>query len=1147
MKKHLTSKLACAVLAFFVSVASFAQNQTVSGTVVDTQNIPVVGAAVMVKGSNQGAISDIDGKYSLKCAADAVLICQVIGYKGQEIAVNNRTIIDFILEEDAEMLEGTVVVGYGTLKKTQLVGAVETVAGEELENRTNATISRSLQGQVAGLSIGIVDGKASHQGSINIRGNASKSYESRNFSGSGGNKFEAGTMGMGGSCLVIIDGVEGDLSTVDPEDVETISVLKDAASCAVYGARGAFGVILVTTKKPSTDKISVNFSASVGINRRTVLWEDEVVTDGYDWSQYYALFSTFSGSTPIATGAPMGSYTTRINGYDEYKTDYVQGLNGTFPTKVNGYDIFSHEYVEEHRKRWHDPSYEYYQNPWGYANDGTYLYYGSTNWFDLYYKDISTTQNYNFSVSGASEKTSFSVSGRYYDQDGIYNFGNEKFNSLSLRAKGSVQVNKWLKISDNAYVFRRIYHQPNIVSGSYVIQRQFDVRAQPVLVPENEDGTLTFAGAATCWNAWHNDEAYQENTKLDLINTLTVDIEPIKGVLKFSIDGTYKNINSSMTRLSPMQTGQLSPIATKNYNEYSSSYKAVTRYDTEYWVANAVATWTPKLGDAHDLNWMFGWTINSTEYRRYYLQRKGVMYPQMPSFELMDLDVFTVNDEGYDRRETGVFSRVNYTLMKRYIFEVAGRYDGSSRFPVNQRWGFFPSASFGWRVSEEPWMQSQKSWLSNLKLRANAGSLGNSNISDYTFLDLWSVGRNGILINGEKIPGTISPTTLVPESLTWETITTYDVGLDFDLLKNRLSFSGDFYIKDSKDLLIQGPILPEQLGADTPKGNYGSTRDRGYELQLQWKDTFDLGGKPFKYAIKGTFFDNQCFVTSYHNPTGYIISPYEGKEWGEIWGFRTAGIFESNAEANDFTVNTFHQNGTSVYRAYAGDLKYVDVNGDGVIGIGQQTMDDHGDLEVIGNEMPRYQYGVNLDFNWNGFGLNVALQGIGKKDWYFSNGSGFFYGMYDHSYGYMLKDMIGKMVEIDHSNENWVVTNMDKNPYWTSPRSHAANRNVGPLATPNDHFLQSVAFLRLKNLSLDYTVPARITEKANIKKLKFYISGENLACWTPLSKYNKMCDPEVIEAGDSDTNNHDKGYNGMGEGYSYPMLKTITFGVNLSF
>lgn len=1121
--KQLTLKLTSVAIALLFSVFAFAQNLTVSGTVVDTKGEPVTGAAIMVKGTSKGAISDIDGKYSLTVSADATLICQNIGYKTIEEAVNGRAQIDFTITEDFELLDATVVVGYGTLKKKQVVGAVEMVNGEELQNRSNATVSRSLQGQVAGLSINIIDGKPSHQGGIAIRGGGTKKMNSRNMSGSGGSKVGELSMGQGGSCLVMIDGVEGDLSTVSPEEVESISVLKDAASCAVYGSKGTFGVILVTTKKPATDKISVNFSASVGINRRTRIWEDEVVTDGYDWATYYALFSQWSGSTPSASG----------------------GLNGAYPSKVNGYDIFSEEYVEELRRRWREPDYEHYQNPYGYDADGTYRYYGSTNWFDLFYKDYNTTQQYSFSVSGAGKKTNFSVTGRYYTQDGIYNFGNEKFNSFNLRAKGSIQITKWLKLTENASFFKRLYHQPTIVGGSYVLQRQFDIRAQPVLVPHNEDGTTTFAGAATCYDAWHRDEAYQENNKLDMITTTALEIEPIKNVLKFTGDFTYKGIRSTQVRVSPIQVGQLSPVATKEYN--GTSYKSDWRWNTDYISANVIGTWTPDLGDKHDLNIVAGWNLTQTKYRRLYLSRNGIIYPAMPSFELFDTDEYKVEDDGYDRAEVGVFGRVNYTMFKRYILEVACRYDGSTRFPSHQRWGFFPSASLGWRISEEPWLEGAKSWLNNLKLRANAGSLGNANVSDYAFLDLWSISKSSSLINGEKVPYTISPTTLVPESLTWETVTTYDLGLDFDIFKNRLSFSGDIYIKNTSDMLIQGPQLPEQLGASTPKGNYGSAQDRGIELQLQWKDSFNLGGKPFRYDIKGTFFDNVCYVTKYFNSTGYIFDLYEGKEFGEIWGFRTAGIFASNDEANDWSVDTFHQNGTSVYRAYAGDLKYVDINGDGKIGIGNQTLEDHGDLEVIGNETPRFHYGINLGFNWNGIGVSMAFQGIGKKDIYFSNGSGFFYGMYDHSYGYMLKNQIGKMVEIDTSSDKWVVTNMDKKPYWTSPRSHVSNRNVGPLATPNDHFLQSVAYFRFKNLTIDYTIPSKITEKINIKTLRIFFSGENLCEYSPLTKYNKMIDPEVIEAGDTDTNNSDRGYNGMGMGYSYPLLRTFTFGVNLSF
>ena len=1121
--KLFTSKFAAVAMAILVSTVLFAQTKTVTGVVVDSNNEPMIGATVMVKGTPQGAVTDASGKYSLNVAADAVLICQNLGYKTQEVAVGGRATVNFTLVEDAEMLAETVVVGYGTLKKTQLVGAVETVDGEVLENRTNATVSRSLQGQVAGLQIVTVDGKASHQGSISIRGNSSKKYESR--TATSGSTFNTYSMGQGGDCLVIIDGVEGDLSTVNPEDIESISVLKDAASCSVYGARGAFGVILVTSKQPAADKVSATFSASVGINRRTRIWEDGLVSDGPTWAKYYILFSQLSASTPQAGG----------------------GYNGAYPSAINGYDTFSEAYYEELCRRWQDPTYENYQNPYGYEADGTYRYYGSTNWYDLYYKDYNTTQNYSFSVSGSSKRASFSMSGRYYTQDGIYNFGNEQFNSLNLRAKGSVQITPWLKVSENLSMFKRKYHQPTIVSGSYVIQRQFEIRAQPVLLPVNEDGSLTFAGAATCWDAWHNDEAYQENNKLDVISTTSVEITPIKDVLKVTGDVTVKGIRSTQLRLSPMQTGHLSPTGTKNYNEYTSSYKSDWRYNTDYIAANVVGNWTPKLGENHDMDVMAGWNMAKTNYRRLYLQRKGVMYPQLPSFELFDLDVYSVEDDGYDRAEMGFFGRVNYTLFKRYIIEVAGRYDGSSRFPTNQRWGFFPSVSLGWRISEEPWMKGTKSWLSNLKLRANAGSLGNANISDYAFMDTWEIDKMSVLIDGTKNPYTIAPTSLVPESLTWETITTYDVGLDFDLFNNRLSFCGDVYIKNSTNLLIAGPTLPQQLGASTPKGNYGATQDRGWELQLQWKDSFKLAGKPFNYSAKATLFDNRCFVTSFYNATGDIYNFYEGKELGEIWGYRTAGIFASNSEANDWATDVHHQNGTSIYHCYAGDLKFVDINGDGTINYGKATLEDHGDLERIGNETPRYQYGLTLSANWNNIGISATFQGIGKKEWYFATGSGMFYGMYDRPYGVLPYSHLESMVDIDVSSEEWVVTNMDSNPYWTAQRGYVSNRNVGPLSVQNDHYLQNVAYLRLKNLTIDYTIPQKITEKVHIKKLNVYFSGENLLTFTPLYKHTNLIDPEVIEAGDSDTNNHAKGYSGMGEGYSYPMLKTFTFGLNLSF
>ena len=693
-----------AILLFLVPSEVFAQKLTVSGFVKEAAtNEPVPGAVVMVKGTSVGTSTDANGAYTLKADANAVLVCQLFGYKTVEVNVSKRTKLDILLQEDTQMLDATVVVGYGTLKKTQLVGAVENLSGEELEGRTNSNVTRSLQGQIPGLNIVQADGKPTHQGSITIRGNGT-SYQSRKKVG-GGAGNQKHSIGQGSSALVLIDGVEGDLTTVNPEDIETVAVLKDAASAAVYGARGAFGVILVTTKAPKTDKISVNYNGSVSLNRRNIMWEDELVTDGLQWLDTFVEFFRNDKRTPTSAGSLPGNVNNRSNTYSE-------------------------AYHEEFRRRKTDPTYENYGKIYGDGKDvgfgGNYAYYGSTNWLDMFYKDMNMTQNHNLSINGASEKVSYAISGRYYGQDGIYKLGNEDFNQFNLRAKGSIKITDWLKLTNNTSVFKRKYHQPMVSGGSQPLLRQFEHRGQPIYPAFNEDGTLTFYGASCMYGAFEDGNTYQENNKLDIITSTTLDFEPIKNVLKFTGDFTYKAIRSTQARVSCIQSGYSAPGALETYN--SSSYKSDWRFNTDYISSNIVGTYTPKLGDNHDLNIVAGWNLEKTNYRRFYLTRKDLLYPSIPSFELMASDEYGVEDRGHDKSMVGFFGRVNYTLLNRYIVEVAARYDGSSLFPSYSQWGFFPSASVGWRLSEEPWMKWAKSWMNNFKLRANVGSLGNATI-----------------------------------------------------------------------------------------------------------------------------------------------------------------------------------------------------------------------------------------------------------------------------------------------------------------------------------------------------------------------------------------------------------------------------------
>lgn len=1114
MKRILTC-LTTLLLATMFSVVVQAQTRLVSGVVIDAKtNELVTGAGLFVKGTTRGTTSDVDGTYKLRAAKGEVIVCQFFGYKDAEVRVGDSDKINFSLVEDSQVLETSVVVGYGTLKKTQLVGAVENLSGEALEDRTNPSITRTIQGQIPGLNIVQVDGKPNHSGSIHVRGN-SNSFRTRSSVGSASGSDRS--IGTGTGALVLIDGVEGSLSQVNPDDVETIAVLKDAASASVYGARGAFGVILVTTKKPVQDKVSVNYNAAFTMNERIVKWEDHLETDSYKWAEAFVEFFRGNDRTPTS--------------------------GGTYPNSINNiYGTFSEEYLQ----RLKEHSENGYANPVVLNDKGAYEYYGNTNWLKLFYTPRHSSQTHNISVNAASKKVSYSLSGRIYDQGNIYKIGNESFKTYNLRSKVSIKLSDWATLDNNTSFFKDDYTQP-FYAADMPFLRNIEHRGQPMFVPENPDGSHTRWGEDTGYWRFKEGHDFQKQESSNFVTSTGLQIEFIKDVLKLRGDFSYKARRYQCDRVRTPSTYSMAPGQETDLIKQEDSYKSRWRNNTDYWSANIVATWTPKLGESHDLNVVGGWNVEDNVYTHFRVQRKGILYDSLPSYELMDGVDDAFDDYNSDYAIAGAFARANYTLLRRYIVELAARYDGSSKFPTKQQWAFFPSASIGWRISEEPWMEWAKSWMDNFKVRANVGTLGNANIGAYRFLETMGVNKSGMLFDGKKVSYTSLPR-VVPDNLTWERVTTYDFGLDWDILKSRLSFSGDYYVRNNTDVIIGGPQLPGVFGASMPAGNYGKLQTKGWELSLSWRDHVQVANKPFTYSFKASLWDSRTWVMAYNNDTGSIYSAaYVGKELGDIWGFRTDGYFLSNEEAFNYTRNTFSKNGNN-FAAYAGDLKILDLNGDGDISGGAGTLDNHGDLDVIGNEAPRYQFGFNMDFNWNGFGLNAFFQGVGHRDWYPSNESGFFYGMYNRPYGFLMKDQCGdNYAKIDYDKENWVVTNADKRPYWTRRVAYAANRNVGPLSYENDYYLQNAAYVRLKNLTFSYTLPKTLTQKLNLSRVKFYVSGENIFTWSPLFKHTSMFDPEGIVSGDSDFGGDRSGLSGVGEGYAYPMLKSYTFGINLSF
>jgi len=1116
MKHRFIQMLIALGLMMSGAVAMAQGNVTVRGTVVDAQTKePVIGAIVMQKGTSNAAMVDGDGQYVITVDAGGVLVCSCLGYTDKEVSVNGRSQIDFALAVDTQMIEETVVVGYGTMKRSQLVGSVESVSGDILEDRVTSDVTRSLQGQVAGLNIYQTDGKPTHGGKMYVRGGAT-SYISRGASG--GSKASY-SIGQGGSALVLIDGVEGDLSQVNPEDVESISVLKDASSSVIYGAKAAYGVVLVTTKTAKSEKVSISYNGSYSINSRTVRWEDNIITDGL----------------------------TYLENFYEHWLGYTETpeKEGSRPTKINIYNIPS-DYLERYREHVANGG-----GPMTEVVNGNYLYFGyNENYLEKFYKNINGTQTHNISVSGASKKVSYNISGRYYTQDGIYKIGKEDYNAFNVRSKIKLQVNDWLSFDNNTSMYKMKYVQPLFSKGysGGVGSQLFQIAMAgfPIVPTNNEDGTYTYPAAAAGYGGFADGNSGQTDDRFTFTTSFGLTVEPIKDVLKVRGDISYKHTVSGKDRYIAPVSYSAGPGLFSYYAKPEDSYLQEQAYNARHLTANVVATWTPKLGENHDLDVVAGWNLEDYHYGARTTRRLGMLYPSQPNFELMDGTEVFLEDTGNSYGQVGVFGRANYTLFNRYIIEVSARYDGSSRFPVRQQWGFFPSASVGWRISEEPWMRSVKeSWLDNLKIRANAGSLGNGTVAPYTFLTTMEMKKTNGVFDG-ILTNKVDDPAVVPDNLTWETVTTYDVGLDMDVLGNRLSLSADYYVRNTDNLYVTGPEIPASFGAATPKGNYGALQTKGWELTIAWKDQFKLGGKDFSYNVKASLWDSRTWVTKYYNQSGGMFNLYEGKELGEIWGFRTDGYFLSNEEAaqyNNAVPNSFHL----YYPAsgpYAGDIKFLDTNEDNQISTGSWTLKEHGDLERIGNEMPRYQFGLNLDFRWNGIGLSAFFQGVGKRDWYPSQGSDFFWGSYARAYlGYVLEDQIGgNAVILDKSTANWTVTN--PGAYWPRRTYNTANNAKGALTFPNDYFMQNAAYIRLKNLTVDYTFSGNWLKKAKIQKLRVYVTGENLFTWSPMFKYTSMFDPEVISNGDSDFTS---GTNtSMGDGYSYPMLRTVTFGINIT-
>ncbi len=989
--------------------------------------------------------------------------------KGFLVNSGESNSIAVLMKPAVTVNEDVVVVGYGSQKKVNLTGAVDQVGSEYFDNRPMANVGRGLQGVIPNLNIKMTDGKPTRSPSYNVRGLTS--------------------IGSGGSALILIDGVPGDPATINPNDIQSVSVIKDASAAAIYGARGAYGVVLITTKSPKKDKIQVNYSGSYSVNQRTTT--PDLVSDGYVWAENF-VESFYSWN------------------------DYL-----SYPQSINSQLGFSLAYLDSLKAHSENPSLPQTTID---PLTGKYQYFANTDWFKELYKDNSPALEQSISVSGGSEKVNFMISGRYYHQDGIFRYNTDKFNRYNVRFKGSIKANDWLTINTNTDYSSYKYTYPlTSVGGLNAVWRMLAVTGFPVSPLFNPDGTMTIVGAYSVGDFYYG-KSKSTTTQNFLRNTVGFNAVAIKNKLNIKGDFSYLFTNTEEQRKFFPVSYSTKPgeLITSGLNYLNNDISK-----QHYFVGNLYGEYSQKFGE-HDIKLLGGWNIEHNQVKDQFVQRDGLLVDDLPDFNLATGLNYSVRGGGSEWATSGIFYRANYAFKDRYLLELNGRYDGSSKFPTTQQFGFFPSVSAAWKISEENFMQGTSNWLSSLKLRGSYGSLGNGNINPYTFLRTIGAATSNRIVSG-AFPSYIQQPAVVPDGLTWEKSTTLDIGLDAELLSRRLNFTFDWYERQTTDMIVPGQPLPAVFGAAVPRGNYADLETRGWELSISWRDRIKMS-KPLTYSLRFTLGDNVSYITDYYNPNGLLSTYYKGQKVGDIWGYQTEGFFTSaddiakHADQSYFVVSNSN-------KLLPGDLKFRDINGDGKVNQGKNTLADPGDQTIIGNSSIRLPYGFTGDVEWNNFYLSAFFQGVGQRDWYPSAEAAFFWGQNNRPYSFLPTFNL----------DRWTEENPSQDAYFPRYRGYTALQGTRELIVKQTRYLQNAGYIRLKNLTIGYSLPKSVIEKFKITSFRIYATGQNLWTYSPMYKITKNFDPEVIEGSDAEIN-----ANG-GDGFSYPMQKSYTIGVNIAF
>ena len=1050
-------------LLSFTLASVYAQDIQVKGTVVSgSDDFPLPGVNVVVKGTTQGVITDLDGNFMISVPSDAVLTFTYIGFKTQEVAVNGKTTLNVVLDEDTETLEEVVVVGYGVQKKSVVTASIAKVSADDLENKAPVRMDNALKGLAAGVDVTSSSGQPGASPRVRIRG--------------------IGTINNSDP-LYIVDGmpISGGLDFVNPNDIESIEVLKDAASGAIYGARAANGVILVTTKKGKLGKTSINYNFSYGWQSA---WKRREVTSATDYAILQNEKYMNGGQAPLYA--------------DPYNLTDING------NPVTGF---------------------------------------GTDWQDAVFNDGAPVVNHDVTISGATEKVNYYLSLGYYSQDGIVggNYGQSNYDRLTLRSNTSYNLidaskersflNK-LDLSVNVAYMRThstgvsensefgsilgsaLYLSPILpitVSGATADEMVNYYESQGFDLPRDPNGNAyTVPSYFGSYNEMNNPLAMMTlNPQKNFSH---------KFVPKFSIDlQLWDNLKYHFSYSADMSFwGYDAATVSKHYlsgnNNATHTSASANRQQNVTWQIENTLTYDKTFGK-HTVGVVLGQSALKYKGDQVGGSRWNLVNPNKPSIDYATGSVidgvaqFSVYGAPFvEHTMASMFGRLSYNYDERYMVQATVRRDGSSRFGPNNKYGIFPSFSAGWNVMNESFMEDTRDWLSNLKIRFSWGKNGNDNIDDFGYTSLTAIGNNvlfgkdAIKWNGSKASRLSNP------DLRWEESEQTDIGIDLGFFNGALTASIDYYIKKTNGMIIEMPI-PSYVGETKPLGNVGDMENKGVEFELGYK--WNIGDAHFSVKGNATYLKNT--LKNLGNDTGYIdldgiqglsgggTRGSNGQPFPYFFGYKTDGVFQNVAEVQAYV----NKDGNLIMPdAVPGDVRFVDVNGDGQI-----TADDRTN---IGNGTPDWTYGLNLNADWKGFDFNIFFQGVA--------GNEVFDGTFrsDVSSGNYPSWMLGRWTGEGTSNKYPRLTLGDDTNWQVS-----------------DLYVCDGSYFRLKNITLGYTLPQNLTRKVCIERLRVYVQAENLATWT---KYWGF-DPEISSGATS---------LGVDRGI-YPQARTFTIGANISF